>query len=172
MRHILGTLVSYFWVFFNFLMVRCQYLQDSAWYSYKSATQNSIYIFKIYSVLRVGTLLRFPSLLRSNQVSGILERGGNLTDFSKTQYDRQSIWSNFKEIQNRNNFFSACQIISDGFQNRLKIFHEGKLEMFLGSAVKRVCSLVTLTNTEVEFWLQASSTDQWSIINVPTLPKI
>ena len=108
----------------------------------------------------MGTLLRFPSLLRSNQVSGILERGGNLTDFSKTQYDRQSIWSNVKEIQNRNNFFSACQIISDRFQNRLKIFHEGKLAMFLGSAVKRVCSLVTLTNTEVEFWLQASSTDQ------------
>ena len=74
--------------------------------------------------------------------------------------DRQSIWSNVKEIQNRNNFFSACQIISDRFQNRLKIFHEGKLAMFLGSAVKRVCSLVTLTNTEVEFWLQASSTDQ------------
>ena len=46
------------------------------------------------------------------------------------------------------------------FQIRLEIFYEGKLEMFLGSAVKKVCSLVTLTNTEVEFWLQASSTDQ------------
>ena len=108
----------------------------------------------------MGTLLRFPSLFRSNQVSGILERAGNLTDFSKTQYDRQPISSNFKEIQNRNNFFSASQIISDMFQIRLEIFYEGKLEMFLGSAVKKVCSLVTLTNTEVEFWLQASSTDQ------------
>ena len=91
LAHFRNTRFIFLSFFSTVVMVRCTYykvsVQDSAWYSYKSATQNSIYIFKIYSVLRVGTLLRFPSLLRSNQVSGILERGGNLTDFSKTQYD-------------------------------------------------------------------------------------
>ena len=49
-------------------------------------------------------LLRFPSI-PSNQVSGESGRG-NFTDFWATQYDRQSIWSNFKEIESPTDLYS------------------------------------------------------------------
>ena len=49
-------------------------------------------------------LLGFPSI-PSNQVSGESGRG-NFTDFWETQYDRQSIWNNFKEIEFPTNLYS------------------------------------------------------------------
>ena len=66
-------------------------------------------------------LLGFPSI-PSNQVSGESE-SGNFTDFWATQYDRQSIWSNFKKIESPTDLYSLPSLfIKLEWQVRFQIF--------------------------------------------------
>ena len=101
-------------------------------------------------------LLRFPSI-PSNQVSAESGRG-NFTDFWATQYDRQSIWSNFKEIESPTDLYSLPGIFIK-FKWQVRICR-GDYGVFL-RALKNICSHVTLTNNKlVEFWLRPSTAEQ------------